>query len=142
MEAERREFEAEVKRTYEAEIETKERSLLERLDQEQEQLRSEKATVEHTLQQEMERQLHEKDHHLQVELEQQKAQLENIIAQRELEQKMLASELTKTKTENEVQRDAALQARESLLANFATLMETELQCSICNELFVQVGGCT
>ena len=75
---------------------------------------------------------------LQVELEKQKAQLENVIAQRELEHKMLSSELTKTRTEKAVQMDAALQARESLLANFATLMETELQCSICNELFVQV----
>ena len=66
MEVERCEFKAEMKRAYEAEIEAKEHSLLERLDREQEQLREEKRTVEETLQKEMERVLDEKNIHLKV----------------------------------------------------------------------------
>ena len=31
-----------------------------------------------------------------------------------------------------------LKAKEDVLTNFTELLETELQCSICNELFVQV----
>ena len=66
IEVERCEFKAEMKRAYEAEIEAKEHSLLERLDREQEQLREEKRTVEETLQKEMERVLDEKNNHLKV----------------------------------------------------------------------------
>jgi hypothetical protein len=54
------------------------------------------------------------------------------------EQKMLETQLNEVKEEKNKQTEAVLHAKEDILSNFAELMETELQCSICNELFVQV----
>ena len=52
---------------------------------------------------------------------------------------MLESQLNETKEEKDKQKEAMLHARQDILANFADLMETELQCSICNELYIQVN---
>ena len=64
--------------------------------------------------------------------------MDKIIEKKELEQKMLESELTNTKEENLQNQQKALTVREDVLSNFADLLEMELQCSICSELFVQV----
>lgn len=50
---------------------------------------------------------------------------------------MLEAQLQETKKEPD-QSEAILQARQDILSNFSDLMETELQCSICNELYIQV----
>lgn len=51
---------------------------------------------------------------------------------------MLEAQLQETKKETD-QSEAILQARQDILSNFSDLMETELQCSICNELYIQVN---
>ena len=58
---------------------------------------------------------------------------------KEVEQRVLKKQLEDTSTENERHKEGMLKAREDVLSNFANLMETELQCSICNELFIQVS---
>ena len=63
-----------------------------------------------------------------------------VIEAKEAEQKLLESQLNDTKQEKDKKQEEVLRAREDILSNFAELMETELQCSICNELFVKVGG--
>ena len=63
-----------------------------------------------------------------------------MIEAKEAEQKMLESQLNDTKQEKDKKQEEVLRAREDILSNFADLMETELQCSICNELFVKVSG--
>lgn len=62
-----------------------------------------------------------------------------MIENKEAEQKLLESQLNDTKIEKDRKEEEVLRAREDLLSNFAELMETELQCSICNELFVRVS---
>ena len=61
-----------------------------------------------------------------------------VIEAKEAEQKLLESQLNDTKQEKDKKQEEVLRAREDVLSNFAELMETELQCSICNELFVKV----
>lgn len=51
---------------------------------------------------------------------------------------MLEAQLKATKQENNQQSEAILQTRQDILTNFSDLIETELQCSICNELYIQV----
>ena len=63
-----------------------------------------------------------------------------VIEAKEAEQKMLESQLNDTKQEKDKKQEEVLRAREDILSNFADLMETELQCSICNELFVKVSS--
>ena len=62
-----------------------------------------------------------------------------MIQQKELEQKLLESQLNDTKTENVKQKEDMLKIKEDILHNFADLMETELQCAICSELFIFVS---
>lgn len=62
-----------------------------------------------------------------------------MIENKEAEQKLLESQLNDTKIEKDRKEEEVLRAREDVLSNFAELMETELQCSICNELFVRVS---
>ena len=128
-----------MKQAYEEQIKEKEKTLLARLSDEKEKLIAEKLKVEETLQKEMESKLQEKDNDLHEKLLREKEKLDRVIEKKELEQKMLESELTQTKTENQLQKESMLRTKEDILANFSDLMETELQCSICNELFVQVS---
>ena len=65
--------------------------------------------------------------------------IKKVITEKETKQKMLEAQLQTTKTEKDQQSEAILQARQDILSNFSDLMETELQCSICNELYIQVG---
>ena len=52
---------------------------------------------------------------------------------------MLESQLNETKEENAAAKLQALKARDDVLSNFVDLMEMELQCTICNELFIKVS---
>lgn len=61
-----------------------------------------------------------------------------IIETKELEQKTLENQLAESRVENEKARADTLTTREAILSEFAETMETELQCSICNELFIKV----
>ena len=104
-------------------------------------LLEEKARVEQSLQQEMERKLEEKDKTLEEKLRQEKENLDRVIEEKETEQKFLISELDDFKEDNEKQKIDALKAKEAILSGFADLLETEMQCGICNELFIKVCGC-
>lgn len=58
---------------------------------------------------------------------------------KDMEQKLLENQLNETKQENVTAKLQVLKAREDILSNFVELMEMELQCAICNELFIKVG---
>ncbi|XP_064601283.1 E3 ubiquitin-protein ligase RNF8-like [Liolophura sinensis] len=124
----------------EAKLKEKEAALLRQLTAQREALIAEKVKVEHKLQEEMDRALEEKDKQLEKELVSQRENLTKVIANKELEQKVLESQLKDTQSENAKQKEAALRAREDVLANFTDLMETELQCSICSELFIKAAS--
>ena len=62
-----------------------------------------------------------------------------VIEKKEMEQKMLEHQLNETKEESESHKMKALQAKEDVLNGFVDLMEEELECSICNELFIKVS---
>ena len=81
----------------------------------------------------------EKDKNALADLQRDKEKLDKVIQQKELEQKLLESQLKDTKTENVKQKEDMLKIKEDILHNFADLMETELQCAICNELFISVS---
>ncbi|KAJ9578016.1 hypothetical protein L9F63_025123 [Diploptera punctata] len=69
---------------------------------------------------------------LREELEKVKKDLINL----EGKQQYLEKELEETAKAKEDASESCLRAKQELLHNFGELMETELQCSICNELFV------
>lgn len=98
----------------------------------------EKSKVEQKLQQEMERKLEEKDKCLEEKLRLEKQNLDQILEEKESEQRFLISELDDFKEDNEKQKNNALKTKETILSNFAELMENEFQCSVCSELFIQV----
>ncbi|PSN37349.1 hypothetical protein C0J52_18809 [Blattella germanica] len=52
----------------------------------------------------------------------------------------LENELAETTKAKEDASESCLKAKQEVLQNFGDLMETELQCSICNELFVTRRG--
>ncbi len=139
MEKERSEYEAKVRQEYEQQILDKEEALIEKLFVERVNLLEERQIVEEQLQQQMEQQLDKKNKLLEADLLKEKQKLDAVIQKKELEHKMLECQLELTKTENMKQQEDALRIKEDVLSNFAELMETELQCSICNELFVQVS---
>ena len=131
----REQFEEEMKKAYEEQLKEKETSLLQQLNNTKHNLIDERIKVEDRLQ-DLTKQLQEKDVHLKEELLKQKEQLDQVINQKELKQKMLEKQLEEVKSKKE--ENNQLQLKEDVLANFTELMETELQCSICSELFVQV----
>ena len=110
-----------------------------RLAFEKTQLEEERQQLEIQLAGEMEKQHGEQEQKLQIDLEAEKAKLTAIIEQKDARQKMLEAQLNETRTERMKAEEGALVVREDILCNFADLMETELQCSICNELFIQVS---
>ncbi|XP_045167081.2 E3 ubiquitin-protein ligase RNF8-like isoform X2 [Mercenaria mercenaria] len=118
------------------ELEVKEATLLENLEKQKQALLEEKKKVEEKLKKELESE-REKDKQLSEELIQQRQRLEKVIENKEAEQKLLESQLNDTKKEKDRKEEEVLRAKEDVLSNFAELMETELQCSICNELFVR-----
>ncbi|XP_064623080.1 E3 ubiquitin-protein ligase RNF8-like isoform X2 [Lineus longissimus] len=137
LEEEKLQLEEDMKRKLEEELKKKEDQMKERLTREKDELMEARRKIERDLQNEMERKLEEKDKNLHEELLQQKQKLDKVIQKKELEQKMLECQLSETKAENLKEKENALRVKDDVLSNFADLMETELQCSICNELFIQ-----
>ncbi|VDI42300.1 E3 ubiquitin-protein ligase RNF8 [Mytilus galloprovincialis] len=131
------EAEQQMKEELENRLLEKEATLLEQLQAQKEGLIEEKEKVEQSLRVAMEKALEEKNKTLEEELIKQKEKLETVILKKETEQKMLEAQLNEVKEEKDKQTEAVLHAKQDILTNFADLMETELQCSICNELFVQ-----
>ncbi|KAH9489521.1 hypothetical protein Btru_037382 [Bulinus truncatus] len=121
----------------EANLKEREAALLLRLSTQREALMSEKKQLEEELSKEKAKVLEEKNKELEQQLLNQKEKLEKIIEKKEMEQKMLENQLNCTKEESESAKLQALKAREDVLSNFVNLMEVELQCSICNELFIK-----
>ncbi len=139
MEVEMERVKDEVRRTFEDEIKTREETLRNKLTSEKQKLLEEKQRVEDSLQKEMENRLGKRNEEFAEELRKEKEKLDKIIEQKELHQRLLEAQLNETKTENEKQKEQVFQVKEDLLNNFTELIETELQCSICNELFIQVN---
>ncbi|ESO93576.1 hypothetical protein LOTGIDRAFT_232629 [Lottia gigantea] len=137
MEREKTELKQQMQDELEKQLKNKEQSLIEQLRVQQDTLISEKAKVEESLKQEMEKAIEQKNKQLENELTLQRDKLQKVIDSKELEQKVLENQLEETKAENIKTKEAMLCARGDVLNNFKDLMETELQCSICSELFVQ-----
>ncbi|KAI8787860.1 galectin-6 [Biomphalaria glabrata] len=121
----------------EANLKEREATLLAQLTAEKEALWNEKKQIEESLSKENAKVLEEKNKVLEEQLLNQKEKLQKIIDKKELEQKVLESQLDSTKKESEIAKLQVLQAREEILSNFVNLMEVELQCSICSELFIK-----
>ncbi|XP_052766252.1 LOW QUALITY PROTEIN: E3 ubiquitin-protein ligase RNF8-like [Mya arenaria] len=133
---EKREMEEKLREELEDVLSVREATLMESLEAQKQALLKEKRDVEDKLKQELKTEK-EKDKRLTDELEQQQQKLQKVIETKEAEQRLLESQLFATKEEKDRQHEEVLRAREDVLANFAELMETELQCSICSELFVR-----
>ncbi|XP_056020387.1 E3 ubiquitin-protein ligase RNF8-like [Ostrea edulis] len=133
----REEDERKMKEDLENQLMSREAELLEQLQSQKDALVIEKQKVEGDLQKAMERAIEEKNKELEEQLHKEKERLEKVITQKETEQKMLEAQLQATKQENNQQSEAILQTRQDILTNFSDLIETELQCSICNELYIQ-----
>ncbi|CAI9720922.1 E3 ubiquitin-protein ligase RNF8 isoform X2 [Octopus vulgaris] len=71
------------------------------------------------------------------ELTQSKEELKLIIDNKDAERRLLESQLQEAKLANLKEQDVVLKTREEVLTKFSEMLEMELQCSICNELFVQ-----
>jgi len=87
---------------------------------------------------EMEQRLKDK---YQQKIDQEKEKFEQIIAQKEKCHKLLEDELNKTRAENKKQIEKVSQIKNNILSDFTQLIESELQCCICTELFVKVSVC-
>jgi E3 ubiquitin-protein ligase RNF8 len=72
---------------------------------------------------------------LQEELQKVKTDLSNT----EGKMQYLENELEHVTKAKEVASESCLKAKQDVLTNFGELVETELQCSICSELFVSVS---
>ncbi|XP_014785488.1 E3 ubiquitin-protein ligase RNF8 [Octopus bimaculoides] len=66
-----------------------------------------------------------------------KEELKLIIDNKDAERCLLESQLQEAKLDNLKEKDVVLKTREEVLTKFSEMLEMELQCSICNELFVQ-----
>ena len=128
-----------MKKTVEEQIRDKEESLQKKLEEERLRLIAEKQKVEQSLKMELETKLGEKDKVLQEELENEQLRLEKVIQKKECEQKLLTTELEKSKAEQAKHKEDMWKTKEDILTNLTDLMETELQCSICNEMFIEVN---
>ncbi|GFS10006.1 E3 ubiquitin-protein ligase RNF8 [Elysia marginata] len=137
LEKEREQLKQKMQEELEANLKDREQTLKSQLSAQREALLNEKKQVEENLQKEMEKALEEKNKELEKELQEQKKKLEQVIEKKELEQKILESQLNETKEESATAKMQALKARDDVLSNFVDLMEMELQCTICNELFIK-----
>lgn len=108
-------------------VDEREEAAKRRLKEALENLHHDKAAIENEIKEKSEAK--EDIGKLTEELEKVKQNLIIVDQKREMLEKEL-SEAVKSASVN------TLQAREEILQNFGELMETELQCSICNELFV------
>ncbi|KAK7104960.1 E3 ubiquitin-protein ligase rnf8-like [Littorina saxatilis] len=129
--------EEKMRQQLEEELRRRETLLREQMQQQLLSLATEKSQVEQRLQTEMEKAVQEKDRELQDRLHGEKDRLQKVIEAKELEQKALESQLAESRQENEKAKADTLTTRDAILSEFAETMETELQCSICNELFIK-----
>ena len=95
--------------------------------------------VEESLQGQMKKKLEEKDKHLEEELLNQQENLQQIISQKEQEQKTLQEQLQDAKTQSEKKEYDLDMVKAAVMGDLEDVMESELQCAICSELFIQVG---
>ncbi|KAK3792245.1 hypothetical protein RRG08_007325 [Elysia crispata] len=137
LKKEREHLKQKMQEELEANLKDREQALKSQLSAQREALFNEKKQVEENLQKEMEKALEEKNKELEKELQEQKKKLEQVIEKKEMEQKILESQLNETKEESATAKMQALKARDDVLSNFVDLMEMELQCTICNELFIK-----
>ncbi|KAI8486916.1 E3 ubiquitin-protein ligase rnf8 [Branchiostoma belcheri] len=137
LEEEKQQMQAELQEMMTREMQQKEQELLERLEQQSLALQAEKQQVEERLQQQLAQQLEEKDKDLEEQLLKHKAALDQIISQKEREHSDLQAKLLQSKLEKEQQEQSAQKVREEMVENVTNVMESELQCNICTELFVQ-----
>lgn len=129
--------EKQMRQQLEERLREREEALRTQMQQQLASLATEKQQVEERLQREMEKAVQEKDQEMQDQLEKEKQRLQKIIESKELEQKALESQLVESRVENERAKADTLTTREAILSEFAETMETELQCVICNELFIR-----
>ncbi|XP_005106949.1 E3 ubiquitin-protein ligase rnf8 [Aplysia californica] len=137
LEKEKEELRLKMQAELESNLREREAALLGQLAVQKEVLLNEKKQVEESLQKEVEKAIEEKNKELEEQLMEQKQKLEKVLEKKEMEQKLLESQLNETKEESETAKLQALKAREEVLCNFVDLMEMELQCSICNELYIK-----
>ncbi|XP_059149543.1 E3 ubiquitin-protein ligase rnf8-like isoform X2 [Physella acuta] len=137
LEKEKNELKIKMQEELEANLREREAVLLGQLAAQRESLLKEKEQIEGSLQKEMAKVVEEKNKELEQQLLDQKLKLEKILEKKDMEQKILESQLNETKEESASAKMQALKAREDVLSNFVDLMEMELQCSICNELFIK-----
>ncbi|XP_002741316.1 E3 ubiquitin-protein ligase RNF8-like [Saccoglossus kowalevskii] len=137
LQAEKELLQKQMKEFMEIQLKEKEEKMLLELKQQRDTLQLEKKKVEESLQKELQVKLVEKDKDLQVTLEKQKEKLEEIISRKELEYTVLESQLKESKMDKEQQELSIQKAKEEAIQNVADVMEDELQCSLCYELFVE-----
>ncbi|XP_078001042.1 E3 ubiquitin-protein ligase RNF8-like [Glandiceps talaboti] len=137
LQAEKQLLQIQMREFMEKQLREKEEKMLTELKQQKEALISEKKKVEESLQKELQTKLQEKDKNLQAELEREKEKLEDIISKKELEFCALENELKESNIEREQQEIFIQKAKEEAIQNVAEVMEDELQCCLCYELFVQ-----
>ncbi|XP_070576816.1 E3 ubiquitin-protein ligase RNF8-like [Ptychodera flava] len=137
LQAEKDLLQRQMKEFTEKQLREKEEKLLSELKQQKESLMEEKRKVEESLQKELQTKLEEKDKTLQAELEKEKEKLEDVISRKELEYAALEHQLQESKLDQEKQTLVIQKAKEEAIQNVADVMEDELQCSLCYELFVQ-----
>ncbi|KAK7504137.1 hypothetical protein BaRGS_00004441, partial [Batillaria attramentaria] len=137
LEEEKALVELQMQKELEMKLQEREDVLRTQMNQQLTDLAAEKKQIEERLQLEMEKAVQEKDKELHDRLQGEKERLQKVIEMKGLEQKALESQLAESRMENEKARADTLSARDTILQNFAETMETELQCSICSELFIQ-----
>ncbi|XP_014666057.1 PREDICTED: E3 ubiquitin-protein ligase RNF8-like [Priapulus caudatus] len=100
--------------------------------------------VEKELEEEMRKKEQELNQVAEKELKAQMEKLTNELADRELRQTKLETELTQMKAESVLQQQQLQQQRAAMVEDFEELLESELQCSICSELFIEATtlGCS
>lgn len=103
----------------------------------------EKEAASSKLEEELKKKLEEKSEAAQFELAQQNQELAKAIEEKESEREQLRKELESIRHGRKNQDDEAVKSKQEALSNIAQVMESELQCSICNELLVKATslGC-
>ena len=117
-----------------------EASLLEKLDTERRILLEERSRVEFSLRQEMEVKLVEKDRAMEEPLLRERERLNLILKEKDKERQQMECLFNEERLKNDLlKNDELSRIKDVILSDMADVIETELQCSICSELFVQVG---
>lgn len=138
LEEERRQHQEELE-SYKNEIKKTESTLLNRLEAERRSLLEERKKVECALRQEMELKLIAKGHALEEPLLKERECLNRILEEKDKERQEMELKLNEERLKNDQQnKDELSRVKNNILSSMADVIETELQCSICNELFVQV----